>query len=213
MSNLSDSFSLHKRSLNVEDRLNISPPSVEYLTGRNDKEVWMSFIQGSEEAFADIYQNHFESLVRLGNQFSLSKELIRDAIQDFFIDLRERRSNLSSIECIKPYLLKSFRRRLLDLKKKQEKRQSRLNDFYNIHFTVTPSAEKLISDSELANEKYLRLNQAIKQLTVNQREAIYYLYFENMSYKEIQQVMNMKYVRSVRNLIYKALDQLKQHYS
>ncbi|MBV6645457.1 MAG: sigma-70 family RNA polymerase sigma factor [Cyclobacteriaceae bacterium] len=183
-----------------------------YVTGRPDADVWYDFIHGSEEAFGEIYESNFEILVRLGKQFSLDKEVIRDAIQDFFIDLRERRANLSGINCIRPYLLKSFRRRLLDLKKRNEKRKSQLEHFMNLQFTVIPSSEKVIADREIESEKSIKLTQSIKKLSNNQREAIYYLYFEDMSYKEIQQVMGMKYVRSVRNLVYKALDQLKKVY-
>ena len=183
-----------------------------YRHNQSEKEIWADFVRGSEEAFIEIYETYFEVLVRLGRQFLLSKEIVQDAIQDFFIDLREKRANLSRIEYIRPYLIKSFRRRLLALKKSQEKNRSVMEGFYGIQFLTTPSIEKVISEREIELERSGRLNKAIKKLSVHQREALYYLYFEGMSYKDIRQVMGLKYVRSVRNLVYKALDKLRKAY-
>lgn len=183
-----------------------------YGHAQPEKEIWADFLKGSEAAFSEIYETYFEVLVRLGSQFLLSKEMIQDAIQDFFIELREKRANLSRIEHIKPYLIKSFRRRLLALKKNQERNRSNMEEFYGIQFLTTPSREKVIAEREMELERCSRLYEAIKKLSVHQREAIYYLYFEDMSYKDIRQIMGLKYVRSVRNLVYKALNKLRKAY-
>ena len=189
-----------------------SPVNRASRCNRSEKEVWADFVKGSDEAFCEIYRTYFEVLVRLGRQFLLSKEVIQDAVQDFFIELREKRANLSRIERIRPYLIKSFRRRLIVLKKSRERNGSGLEDFYAIQLLTTPSREKVISEKEMELERFGRLDNAIKKLSVNQREAIYYLYFEGMSYKDIRQVMGLKYVRSARNLVYKALDKLRKAY-
>ncbi|WKN45703.1 RNA polymerase sigma factor [Tunicatimonas pelagia] len=180
---------------------------------RPDEVIWNDFINGSDVAFTEIYDAYFDSLVRLGQQFNLNNEIIKDAIQDFFIDLRDHRKRLTSIQHIRPYLLKSFRRKLLKVKKRQEKSKSSLADFHHLHFSVTPSREKTMLESEQLEEQAARLNKAIQKLSRHQKEAIYYLYFENMSYQEIQQVMGMKYIRSARNLIYQALNRLRKAYS
>ncbi len=67
--------------------------------------------------------------------------------------------------------------------------------------------------SQLETEQKQRLAESMKKLTPRQREAIYYFYYENMTYTEIQDLMGFSQVQGIRNLIYRALNQLKSELS
>ncbi len=164
-------------------------PAQETREPENDLSLWNRFKEGDEEAFVQIYQEHFTPLFRYGSQFTLDRELIKDTIQDLFIDLRNRRSSLS-ISKIKPYLFISFKRRLiLDLKKHGRLSYTSENlEGYNFEVQIS-SERKMIQDHEQMADS-ARLKASISHLTLRQREVIYYYYFENLSYTDIKQIMS-----------------------
>ena len=175
----------------------------------SDIEIWQKFKQGDESAFIHIYSTYFDQLYYYGTQFTPDIRLVEDAIQDLFILLSDQRAKLSVTSSIKFYLFKSLKRRIVaNLKKK-----SKFIDTDNIDkyadFAVSYSMEKRMIDSQFDKERRIKLAKGLKSLTSRKREAIYYFYYENLSYAEIQELMDLKNVRSARNLIYKALAFMK----
>ncbi len=178
-----------------------------YKSGESDAELWNEFRKGSESAFIHIYETYFRELYKYASQFTQNEELIKDVIQDLFIDLRKKRKSLGKTDNIKFYLYRSVRRRLVAaLKKWEDKRIPLKGHDFRFEF----SAEYKMIERQLEQEVFTELNNAIAELTVRQREAIYYFFYEGMGYQEIQELMNFTHVRSVRNLIYRSLSKLKE---
>lgn len=183
-------------------------PTPETREPENDLSLWNRFQEGDEEAFVQIYEENFAPLFRYGSQFTLDRELIKDTIQDLFVDIRNRRSSLS-ISKIKPYLFISFKRRLIQDLKKHDRLSYTSENLEGYNFDVQISTErKMILDHEKMMDR-ARLKTSISNLTDRQREVIYYYYFENLSYNDIKQIMSFDDVKSVRNLLYKALKALR----
>ena len=179
-----------------------SEPAIEPL--RSEDTLWSAFKQGDEDAFVQIYEEYFVSLFRYGSQFTRSRDIIQNAIQDLFIELRKKRNKLS-IANIRPYLFVSFRRKLIDYLRKHKENvvyDSDLLDGYNFHLELSPEQKIIDSQQELDNQSIL--SEAIGTLPVRQKEAVYLYFFENQTYEEVKQSMSLNDVKSVRNLIYKA---------
>ncbi|MAX26268.1 MAG: RNA polymerase subunit sigma [Phycisphaeraceae bacterium] len=184
-----------------------SEPAIEPL--RSEDTLWSAFKQGDEDAFVQIYEEYFVSLFRYGSQFTRSRDIIQNAIQDLFIELRKKRNKLS-IANIRPYLFVSFRRKLIDYLRKHKENvvyDSDLLDGYNFHLELSPEQKIIDSQQELDNQSIL--SEAIGTLPVRQKEAVYLYFFENQTYEEVKQSMSLNDVKSVRNLIYKAVKKLK----
>ncbi|MEQ9287163.1 MAG: sigma factor-like helix-turn-helix DNA-binding protein [Cyclobacteriaceae bacterium] len=60
-------------------------------------------------------------------------------------------------------------------------------------------------------ENIHKLNHAREYLTKRQKQAIYYFYYEDLSYEEVSEIMGLNNVKSTRNLVYKAINILKSH--
>lgn len=71
------------------------------------------------------------------------------------------------------------------------------------------SEVKLINQS-LDDEIIERLSNSIDKLTARQKEAVMHFYYEGMSYQEIADIMDFQQVKSVRKLIYRAIDTLRK---
>lgn len=181
----------------------------DYFVERTDHEIWSLFKNGHEGAFRYIYERHIDVLYSYGQRFTPNKEVIRDCMQDLFVELRNSKK-LSNTNSIKFYLLKAFRNKL----KRTLNQNSRftmvsVNEWFLTN-PAQPSVETVIIESRFKEEQKARLRSAINELPARQREALYYFYQENLTYAEVAEIMGFSYVRSARNMIYKAIEALRQ---
>lgn len=182
-----------------------------YFEGRADREIWNMFKDGHVGAFRYIYINYFNLIFAYGCRISRDQELVKDCIQELFIDLRKSES-LSETNSIKFYLFRALRwkiyRKLSQLKKYQT--LENLDSAFDVEI-VESHENLLIKDQELDLDKR-KLNAALANLTKRQKEAMYYYYNQNLNYNEVAEIMQLSNVKSARNIIYKAIDQLKKFF-
>lgn len=177
-----------------------------------DSILWDRFREGHELSFVKIYKEYVNVLFNYGKKFCKDTELVRDCIQDFFVYLNEHRSGLGPTTSIRYYLLLGFRRRLMVLSEKAAKHQ--LCQYEEVEFELELAecdVEKNIHQEHLTVAAS-KINHIIKQLIPREREALYFYYYENMSYKEIAEIMQFSQVSSARRLIYSALRNLRDLY-
>lgn len=174
-----------------------------------DVVTWDAFRQGNESAFIFIYQTYFEVLYGYGYSIVSDSNLIKDSLQDLFVDLRERRQYLGSTDSIKFYLFKCLKRRLYKEVSKWPGIKDSL-DSIPADFQFTLSYEAQLIDRQLDADKISQLNDAIAKLSRRQREIIYYSFFEGFNYDQIQEIMELENHQSARNLMYKAIKELRK---
>jgi len=102
-----------------------------------------------------------------------------------------------------------LRRRILLYKKKVNDNTTNFEHSEFRLFEIEISTEQKIIDEQIKSDNKKKLKEVIKLLTNRQREAIYCLYYEDLNYEEIKELMGFTNIRSARNLIYKALNHMK----
>jgi len=171
--------------------------------------AWDAFRQGNESAFIFIYEKYFEVLYAYGFSIVADPNLVKDALQDLFVELRERRRRLGHTDAIKFYLFKCLKRRLIrELAKWPGKRESL--EALPLGFQFTLSYEAQLIDRQLSEEKITKLNVAVAGLSPRQREIIYYSFYEGFTYRQIQNMMGLESQQATRNLMYKAMQYLRK---
>ncbi|WP_192085450.1 RNA polymerase sigma factor [Algoriphagus sp. Y33] len=181
-------------------------------TEKSDREVWNSFKSGDEAAFNYIYRKHVAELYNYGMQICQQEELIRDCLQKMFVDLRKNQGKQGDVHRIKGYLFTVFHRELFKFLKNEKKQHAELialESEESVFFIETSHETKLI-DEEFAMEKKAEISKALNQLSPRQRHAIILLYQEELSYKEIAEIMNFNEVKTARTLVYRAMEKLKE---
>ncbi|MEK6480318.1 sigma-70 family RNA polymerase sigma factor [Catalinimonas sp. 4WD22] len=175
--------------------------------GLSDAQIWSQMKTGSDQAYEQLYDKYFPLLFRYGLQFCPERAIVKDCLQDFFVDLYVRRANLSEVQQVKNYLYVSFRHRII---RKACGKQLLLEPISNnYHFEVTFSHEHALINEQLDDIRQRRLLNAFNKLSSRQKEAIFLRFYENMSYDEIAEIMKMKKVKSARTLVYRAIAVLK----
>jgi len=170
----------------------------------SDHDLWFAFKQGDQTAFAYIYERHFIPLISYGFKITNDKNVIKDCIQDLFVELWEKRSNLTDVNSIRFYLLKSLRYKIIrNLDARSEDTLDTIHcDLYEDNF------ELVMLQDEHNSLKSRQLHVAINGLPKRQREAIQLRYFHNMSNEEVAHVMGINY-QSACKFIYSALKSLR----
>ena len=166
--------------------------------------LWESFRKGDAAAFAMLFREHYKTLYRFGNKFTTDTELLEDCIQELFVELWQAKSQ-APVLSVKAYLLKSLKYKLLKAFRKNGKILP-IHDNGDLPFEL--SHETLLIHQQENDEKKQRVIKALERLSHRQKEIIYLKYYQNLSYEEVSEIMNINY-QVARNLLYQAIKSLK----
>ncbi|MDN5212283.1 sigma-70 family RNA polymerase sigma factor [Fulvivirgaceae bacterium BMA12] len=173
-----------------------------------DSVIWRKFKDGDEGAFVFIYRTYVNDLFQIGIQLSRDEALVKDCIQEFFIEIRNRIFNLSDTDNIRLYLIKSFRRKVIKYIKKKKRflGQDQIKEAFFVELAI----DENIINAQFNKEQLTKLNKALSQLKVKDREIIYYYFYENFSYDKIAKILDYTHVSSARRSVYKVLSRLRK---
>lgn len=167
--------------------------------------IWERFRQGNRDALAELFCKYFSELFKYGCKFSDDTEVIKDTIQELFLDLWHQKTP-PPVNSIKAYLIKAMKYKLLKVIDKAKK-ISNIDGQLNINFEI--SHETFIITNEESKKKVTQLIAALEKLPNRQREIIYLKFYLNLSYDEICEIMQIQY-QVARNQISQAIKTLKQ---
>ena len=171
--------------------------------------TWKNFQSGKREAFAHLYNIYLNPLYFYGTKLCKDEGLVKDAIQEVFIDLYlKREKNKTNPENLKFYLILALKRNLIR-KLKKNRKLLRYNSPSELMFEPEYCIEKKIIEQETDNEVSLGVFNALKKLPAKQKEAIYLRFNESLEYNEIAELLNIS-VESVRKQVYRALKKIRE---
>ena len=181
----------------------------DYMTESDDNEElieWKKFLKGDDRAFVYFYKKYIHVLFSYGMCFTADRELVKDCIQELFVNIYCHRSKLKSTIHVKFYLLRALKNTLINAFCKGQPHDSLdgVSLSYSTDYTIE---DKLIEDEQeqLRRESIIHV---LELLTPHQKEVIYYRYVEELSMEEIGVIMKMNY-QSIRNLLQRALKKLR----
>ncbi|GJM64478.1 hypothetical protein PEDI_50300 [Persicobacter diffluens] len=134
--------------------------------------------------------------------------MVEDAIHDLFLDLWKYKEKLSDTTSVQFYLFRSLRRKIV--KNDQLADRKKIFDYdlsLDQAFESLNVQEKIIAD-ESRDEHIQSLKSEMNGLSARQYEALILKFYNNFSYEEIAQVMEVN-EQSARNLVTRGLDKLK----
>jgi RNA polymerase sigma factor (sigma-70 family) len=176
------------------------------FTDYNLSNLWAALRNGDRDSFIELYDKFYQRLYIYGFKIARNKELVKDCIQDMFLEIWKKRDALLHVESLEPYLLTYLRRKIYKELRKEENFSS---DAY-IPESEDASYEDLLLRNESLKEKRDRLNIELNNLTPTQRDILKMLYYEGMSYDEIADYTSSS-KRTIYNHIYQAFETLKKN--
>lgn len=178
----------------------------------NEQTLWEGVRKGSTTAFSELYDLFAEDLFRYGYKVCSDQALVQDTIQDLFVHLWAKRGSLAEVATVRFYLYRALRNRIV---RKLESQRWVLSDDGSLpeewHATEADLLEVQI-ENEQWYARHEKLHHALERLPVRQQEAIQLRYYHDFSSREIAALLEVN-EQSVRNLLFRALKQLKTEFA
>lgn len=173
----------------------------------DDVTLWQSFVEGDRRAYACIYEKYAKEMYRYCMHFTENEDQIEDAIHDLFVYIFTKRKNLKKVKNIKAFLFVSVRNEIF--------KKGRLA---NLEFRLDAVSGRLLTDGEnmemelIRQESRMETNSLLKELesllTPREKEAIYYRFSQQLSFRYISEIMNIK-EQSAKNLISNSIQKMR----
>lgn len=180
----------------------------------NDRDHWIEvtyrFRAGDKAAFAEIYTAFIDSLYAYGMKIFRDRELVKDCIQDIFVNLQRLNPELQHPEYIEFYLFRALRNAIyhkLQKNKMTEIRTVNEMSVFDLQFSVEQETFEIESES-LRVEK---LKSILKTLDPQKRELLFLKFSTGLNYAEIGQLLSMN-ADTVKKQVYRTLGHLKEKY-
>lgn len=180
------------------------------VINRQVAELWVRYTRGDEDALALLFQYFVNDLYAYGLKIIPVKSLVKDAIQDVFLHLMEKRRKLILPQNFKAYLFECLRNEILQSIRSIHRKQIFESKLINrTDIQEEPVDQKWMADETEWEVRFI-IHSALSTLTDHQREALYLKYTEGCDYDQISSIMGIS-VASARTLIYRSVKQVKNH--
>lgn len=181
------------------------------MTKRTEFNLWTRFRNGDKDALSAIYDRYVRQLYSYGCKIYTDDALVKDCIQEIFIQLIDKRDRLIITETTHLYLFKSLRNKILEELRTQNRKKEASQSITDFS-PLAASAEQSIVfyEEELFRRELMEM--ALSSLTDYQREAIILRYSQEFSYEEIAEMLEID-VPSARTLVYRSLKKVREFLS
>lgn len=173
------------------------------------QQLWSAFKKGDAEAYSALYRQFSRLLINYGYRVTSNTALIKDSVQDLFVELWKSRESLADLDSsgVKFYLFRALRNKI------NNNRRFELVNSGDIaeKMDETLSSEEQMIDQESKTEQHFLIDKALKALSKRQREIISLRFYNDFSHDEIAEIMGLNY-QSVSNLLYTALQTLRKQF-
>ncbi|MDQ1089804.1 RNA polymerase sigma factor (sigma-70 family) [Siphonobacter sp. SORGH_AS 1065] len=174
-----------------------------------DSDLWQKYLAGDEAALGSIAERYYSTLKHYGQKFSVSEFIVKDCIQDLFLQLWQNRTQINDTASIKHYLLKGLRNHIfMHIRSSKQMVTHELD--WNLGVLEHISGESILIEHEALLSRVEQLQRLMSQLSSREREAIYLHYFQDMSVGEIAEVMQVNR-QSVSNFLTRAMSKMRSH--
>ena len=167
----------------------------------NGTSCYRRFLDGDESGLVDIVNMYGDNLMLFINSFVNNISLAEEIMEDVFMELIVKKHNFKEESKFKTYLFKIGRNKAFNVLKRN-KRYTYIED-------KEIEDEKRFENNIIKTEEQKHIHNAIQQLPKDYKTVLYLIYFEDMSYKEIEKVMK-KNNKQIKNLAYRARISLKE---
>jgi RNA polymerase sigma-70 factor, ECF subfamily len=176
---------------------------------KSDVELVQDVKKGERKAFSELVVRHQRALLRLTLRFTREQALAEDIVQESFIKAFQKIDLFEGRSSFKSWL---YQIALNTAKNRFRERQADLINIEDTHLGVDAGAETGMVRNDIAK----KIRDEVERLPEKQRIALTLRVFEDLSFKEIAQIMNCPYdtaKANYRHALLKLRERLEQEES
>jgi len=173
-------------------------------------DAWIRFRSGDQSAFSEIYEEFIDALFAYGSKITRDRELVKDCVQDIFVELQRLQPNLHHPEYIEFYLFRSLKNAILH-KAKENKRTNNLAIEDMVSFDLQFNIEQDSFDLESDSLRVEKLKHILQTLDPQKRELLFLKFSTGLNYVEIGHLLGLN-PDTIKKQVYRTLDHLRDKY-
>lgn len=169
----------------------------------SDENAYRRYIDGEQKAADMLVEKYGDALTLYINGYLKDVQEAEDLMIEAFAQIFAKERPISGAGAFKAYLYKTARNLALRHSKKHRLSFLRIDEL-----EFEPQSDVLADTELFRSERSRQLCDALEKLKVEYREALYLVYFEDMSYRNAATVMN-KSEEQITKLVYHGKQSLK----
>jgi len=173
---------------------------------------WKLLAEGEKQGLYACFSIFYDDLYRFGCSLYKNPDLVKESIQNLFIELWQIRHKLKDVENIQQYIFTIFKRIIYKTHQKHLRKDA--SNEFNLeeleeHYVSVNSYEAMLIASQEDEHLKKRLTKALSMLSPRQKEIVQLRYFEALSFKEIS-LKTLLTERTVYNTLHNAVNVLRE---
>ncbi|MEO1022806.1 MAG: sigma-70 family RNA polymerase sigma factor [Bacteroidota bacterium] len=167
----------------------------------NDPEFLLRIKQGDHQAFKQFFETNHTYLFNFLRQKGASEQAAEDLIQQAFVMIWEKRSQIDESKSLRSYLFKIAHSRLLNL--------FRDNAKFVEESAIPEQAEPEQADAEDAKQLNKAIERAIGEMPEKRQNVFRLCFLQEFTYKEAAEVLDVS-AKTIENHMALALKDLRE---
>ncbi|MDP5172533.1 MAG: sigma-70 family RNA polymerase sigma factor [Bacteroidia bacterium] len=159
-----------------------------------------------QNRFHELFLKNYRGLFQLGFGVCRQRDLTRDTLQSFYVNMVEKEVWTREVHDLKAYLFRSFYRQMVTELKAQSRRNN--SSFVEGEEHYMPFEEALIASQD---QLFLqtRLKEATEALPEQQRKVLLLKFRDGMDYEEIAEITGRS-SQTIYNQVHQAIVKLRR---
>jgi RNA polymerase sigma-70 factor (ECF subfamily) len=172
----------------------------------NDTELARKIRVGNEKAFREIYDRYHVQMFYIAKKYVKSADLSKDAVQDIFVKLWNKRDRIDDNKSIKSFLFTMLRNHLLNMIRD---RKDEIVSMSGIQEKKLPR-QNLTEDELIYKEYHEIVKQGMKELSDRKREVFELRTLQGHSNSEVAKLLNIN-IRTVKTHFYNSSKFMREY--
>lgn len=156
------------------------------ITQKTDQDLVEEVLSGQRQAFSELVRRYQKSILRLSMRFTKDLDMAQDVVQETFIKAYEKLGSFEGRSQFRSWL---FQIAVNTAKNKLRDRKHQITEEEGLQLAVHPEAEASLIKSALSKE----MGREVEKLPIKQRTALILRIYEDLSFKEIADIMECPY--------------------
>jgi len=155
----------------------------------------------------ELYECCKPTLFNIGLRLGYNREELKDLVNQFFLEMLEKKIDFSSVTNSQAYLVTAFKRKLIDYYR-NNKQRARAGKLYVVENEYEPSVQEALEKIQGNTALIDRIKIAYEKLPARCRKVIFLKYYEGAGTDEIAEQTGLS-KRTIYNNLFTGISQLR----
>ncbi len=144
-----------------------------------------------KEWLARCMRSYYTDMYNYGTRFTRDEQMVKEGIQEIFINLWQNRHTAGRVDNLKFYFLRAVKNKMLTSMERCCRGQNTIANKSSYPFLHEFSIDKIIVTRQIPAENSEQLQYILDSFTCSEKEVVYLKYYQHIDNEQIAALMNV----------------------